>query len=65
MLAGIVEDYRVRTHAALQLVDSSRLPEATRHKARFAMQLMIDAFAPSNVPWLNPGVVKEAMDAEG
>ncbi|MEO6834902.1 MAG: alpha/beta fold hydrolase [Candidatus Tumulicola sp.] len=65
ILAGIVEDYRVRSQAALQLVDSARLPEATRRKARFAMQLMLDAFAPSNVPWLNPGVVKEAMDSHG
>jgi polyhydroxyalkanoate synthase subunit PhaC len=65
ILAGLVEDYRVRTQAALQLVDSARLPEATRHKARFAMQLMCDAFAPSNVPWLNPGVVKEATDTNG
>jgi polyhydroxyalkanoate synthase len=29
------------------------------------MQLMCDAFAPSNVPWLNPGVVKEAMNTGG
>ncbi len=65
LLAGLVEDYRVRTQAAMQLVDSARLPEATRRKARFAMQLMGDAFAPSNVPWLNPGVVKEAMDSNG
>jgi polyhydroxyalkanoate synthase len=65
ILAGIVEDYKVRTQAAFQLVDSARLPEATRRKARFAMQLMCDAFAPSNVPWLNPGVVKEAMDSSG
>ena len=65
MLAGIVDDYRVRCEAAMQLVESSRLPEATRRKARFAMQLMLDAFAPSNVPWLNPGVVKEAMDTGG
>ena len=62
ILAGLVEDYRARTQAALQLVDSARLPEATRRKARFAMQLMCDAFAPSNVPWLNPGVVKEATE---
>jgi polyhydroxyalkanoate synthase len=65
LLAGIVEDYQVRTQAALQLVDSARLPDATRRKARFAMQLMFDAFAPSNVPWLNPGVVKEAMNTGG
>src|SRR5579862_9324677 len=65
MLAGIVEDYRVRTQAAFQLVDSARLPEATKRKAKFAMQLMCDAFSPSNVPWLNPGVVKEATETQG
>ncbi|MGC1380414.1 MAG: alpha/beta fold hydrolase [Candidatus Baltobacteraceae bacterium] len=65
LLAGFVEDYGVRTQAALQLVDSARLPDATRRKARFAMQLMCDAFAPSNVPWLNPGVVKEATESGG
>lgn len=65
ILAGIVDDYRVRCEAAMQLVESTRLPDATRRKARFAMQLMLDAFAPSNVPWLNPGVVKEAMNTGG
>ncbi len=65
ILAGVVEEYQARTEAALQLVDSARLPEATRRKARFAMQLMCDAFAPSNVPWLNPGVVKEATETQG
>jgi polyhydroxyalkanoate synthase subunit PhaC len=64
-LAGVVEDYKARTLAAMQLVDSARLPEGTRRKARFAMQLMCDAFAPSNVPWLNPGVVKEATESGG
>ncbi len=64
-LAGIVEDYKARTQAAMQLVDSARLPEATRRKARFAMQLMCDAVAPSNVPWINPGVVKEATETGG
>jgi len=65
MLAGVVEDYKARTQAAMQLVDSSRLPEATRRKARFAMRLICDAFAPSNVPWLNPSVVKEATQTGG
>ena len=40
VLAGIVDDYRVRCEAAMQLIESSRLPEATRRKARFAMQLI-------------------------
>ncbi|MFY9663343.1 MAG: hypothetical protein WAK19_02730, partial [Candidatus Cybelea sp.] len=36
-LAGVVEDYCARTQAAMQLVDSTRLPEATRRKAHYAM----------------------------
>ena len=64
-LFGALEDYFVRSTAALQLVDASRLPEATRHKARFAVKLMMDALAPSNVPWMNPAVVKEAMNSGG
>jgi polyhydroxyalkanoate synthase len=65
LLAGMIEDYRIRSDAALQLVESSRLPESTKRKARFAVQLMNDALAPSNVPWINPGVVREAMDTKG
>ncbi len=65
LLAGMIEDYRIRSEAALQLVDTSRLPESTKRKARFAVQLMNDALAPSNVPWINPGVVREAMDTKG
>lgn len=64
-LAGLVEDYQARSHAAFQLVDSTRLPETTKRKARFAMQLICDAYAPSNIPWLNPGVLKEATDTGG
>jgi polyhydroxyalkanoate synthase len=65
MLAGVLEDYKARTDATMSLIDSARLPEATRRKARFAMQLMTDAYAPSNIPWLNPGVVKEATETQG
>lgn len=64
-LLGMVEEYFVRRNAALQLVELSRLPEATRRKARFALSMMLDALAPSNLPWLNPMVVKEAMNTGG
>jgi polyhydroxyalkanoate synthase subunit PhaC len=64
-LHGAVEEYFVRSQAAQQLVDASRLPETTRRKARFAIKLMTDAIAPSNVPWMNPAVVKEAMNSGG
>ena len=49
----------------MTLVEGSRLPDATKRKARFAMQLLNDALAPSNVPWMNPAVIKEAMNTGG
>ncbi len=64
MLAGVVEEFRIRSQAAMALIDGARVPDATRRKARFAMQLMLDAASPSNVPWLNPGVIKEAVRHE-
>jgi len=62
---GFAEMYLDQARVAMSLVESSRLPEATRRKAKFAMQLMCDAFAPSNVPWLNPAVIREAMETGG
>ncbi len=64
-LLGMAETYLEQSRAAMALVESSRLPEATRRKARFAMQLLTDALAPSNVPWVNPVVVREAMETGG
>jgi polyhydroxyalkanoate synthase len=65
LLAGMLEGYLVRARAALKLVETSRLPEPTRRKAKFALTMLTDAFAPSNIPWVNPGVVKEALDTGG
>jgi len=49
----------------MAFVEESHLPEATRRKAKFAMKLLTDALSPSNVPWLNPAVVREAMETGG
>ena len=65
MLAGIAESYLARARAALELVDAARVPQATARKARFALGMLMDALAPSNVPWINPAVVKEAMNTGG
>lgn len=64
-LHGSVEEYFVRLNAAHSLVDSARVPEVTRRKAKFAIGLMMDAMAPTNVPWMNPTVIKEALDSGG
>jgi polyhydroxyalkanoate synthase len=64
-LISMVEEYLVRRQYAQQIVDASRLPEATKRKARFAMNMLMDSLAPSNLPWLNPSVIKEAVDTGG
>jgi polyhydroxyalkanoate synthase len=64
-LLSMVEEYLVRRQYAQQLVESSRLPESTKRKARFAMNMMMDSISPSNLPWLNPSVLKEAVDTGG
>jgi hypothetical protein len=53
-LISMVEEYLLRRQYAQQLVESSRLPEATKRKARFAMNMMMDALAPSNLPGSTP-----------
>jgi polyhydroxyalkanoate synthase len=65
LLAGMLEGYLVRARAALKLVEGTKLPEATRRKAKFALTMLTDAVAPSNIPWVNPTVVKEAYDTGG
>ncbi len=64
-LLGMAESYLESARAAMALVESSQLPELTRRKARFAMHMLSDAVAPSNVPWMNPSVVAEAMNTGG
>ncbi|MDP9024000.1 MAG: alpha/beta fold hydrolase [Candidatus Eremiobacteraeota bacterium] len=64
-LMSMLEEYLVRRQYAQQLVEQSRLPDATKRKARFAMTMMMDSLAPSNLPWLNPTVIKEAINSGG
>lgn len=65
MLRAVMEGYLVRSRWWLDLVEASRLPDRERQKARLGLQAIFDALAPSNVPWLNPAVVKEAVDTGG
>ena len=57
--------YLVASRSARRLVDAADVPEPTRRKARFLLDLWLDAAAPSNVPWLNPRVLKRAIDTGG
>jgi polyhydroxyalkanoate synthase len=57
--------YLAAARSARRLLDRADLPAETHRKARFLLDLWLDAAAPSNVPWLNPAVVKEAVDTGG
>ena len=57
--------YLAGARSARRLLDRAELPEATHRKARFLLDLWLDAAAPTNLPWLNPTVVKEVVDTGG
>jgi polyhydroxyalkanoate synthase len=61
----LAESYLSTVQWAQQLVDTSHAPAAQREKARFAINLMLDALAPTNVPWMNPAVLKETFETGG
>jgi polyhydroxyalkanoate synthase len=65
LLRGVAESYLVWARWSRRVVDGADVDEKTRRKAQFALGALIDALAPSNVPWLNPSVVKEAIDTGG
>jgi len=64
-LLGLLESYLVTARWAQRLVDSADLDPVSKRKASFAAGLLFDALSPSNVPWLNPAVVKRAIDTGG
>ncbi len=64
-LRTLLESYLASSLWARRLLDAADVPAPTRTKARFMLSLIMDGLAPSNVPWLNPTVVKEAIDTGG
>lgn len=64
-LAGLMEAYLTSAAWAKDLLESVDLDDLTRRKARFALGVITDSLAPSNAPWLNPEVAKEAIDTGG
>jgi polyhydroxyalkanoate synthase len=61
----LAESYLSAVQWAQELVDTSRAPAVQREKARFALNMMLDAMAPTNVPWMNPAVLKETFETGG
>lgn len=65
VLRGVLGSYLTTARWAERTLDSLELPEQTRRKARFGLGLLLDTLAPTNLPWVNPTVVKEAYDTGG
>ena len=61
----LAESYLSTVQWAQQLVDTSHASPIQREKARFALNMMLDAMAPTNVPWMNPAVWKETFETGG
>jgi polyhydroxyalkanoate synthase len=64
-LRGLLENYLVTGQWCRERLETSDLADMNRRRAHFALKMLLDALAPSNVPWLNPAVVKEAIDTGG
>ena len=61
----LAESYLCTVKWAQDLVDTSHASPREREKARFAINLMLDALAPTNMPWTNPAVLKEVFETGG
>jgi polyhydroxyalkanoate synthase subunit PhaC len=59
------EIYHDWEQALLDIVRGTDTPPATKQKAEFAVQLMIDALAPTNFIPGNPAVIKKALETGG
>src|SRR4029453_14768023 len=59
------EIYHDCEQALLEIVRATDTPPAIKQKAEFAVQLMIDALAPTNFILGNPAVIKKALDTGG
>ncbi len=64
-LRGVLGSYLLWGRWWHQQLEASRLEGAARRKARFALNTILDAAAPTNLPWLNPSVLKQTIDSGG
>jgi polyhydroxyalkanoate synthase len=61
----ILQGYVAWTNAVQGLVDRSALDDRSKGRARFALSLMTDAFAPTNTLLGNPAAMKKSWDTRG
>jgi polyhydroxyalkanoate synthase len=65
VLHRICQAYLVNGAALENLVDEADLDWRSEQRLRFAVQMLVDALAPTNHPLLNPAALKAALDSGG
>ncbi len=65
VLRALAESYLAGSRTARQLVKAGGGTPEARRKRAFVTELLLDAAAPTNLPFLNPSVVKEAIETGG
>ena len=63
--AGMLQGYLLWSRMLRELVDVAELDRATDRKARFAVDAMIDALAPTNTLLGNPAAMRRAFETGG
>lgn len=64
-LLWLCQSYLVFGRFAEDLIAAGELDEATRAKAQFAVSVLADALAPTNLLLTNPAALKRAFDTGG
>jgi polyhydroxyalkanoate synthase len=64
-MRAVAETYLNAAAWAGELVEAAAAPDSVRRQARFSLRMALDAAAPTNLPWANPAVIKEAYDTGG
>ncbi len=65
MFRRLLQTYLAAGDALDGLIDDADFDWAADRRARFAASNLLDALAPTNFPWSNPTVLKEALDHGG
>jgi polyhydroxyalkanoate synthase len=65
VLRRLCQAYLVGSTALERVVDEADLDWRSEQQMRFAVQMLVDAVAPSNHPFLNPAALKTALDTGG
>src|SRR5262249_55673654 len=63
--SGMLQGYLLWSRMLRELVDVAELDRATDRKARFAVDAMIDAMAPTNTLLGNPAALRRAFETGG